>query len=41
MFVLMQLLGGAAGIAAVAVLHPRVAGRAGTAVVPHEAEGIR
>jgi glycerol uptake facilitator-like aquaporin len=36
MFVLLQLLGGAAGVAAVAVLHPRAAGRADTAVVPHE-----
>ncbi|WP_448625902.1 aquaporin [Geodermatophilus sp. URMC 64] len=36
MFVLMQLLGGAAGVAAVALLHPHIAARADAAVVPHE-----
>jgi arsenate reductase len=36
MFVLMQLLGGAAGVAAVAVLYPRAAEHAEDAVVPHE-----
>ena len=36
MFVLMQLLGGAAGVAAVAVLYPHVTERADEAVVPHE-----
>ena len=37
MFVLMQLIGGAAGVAAVAVLYPHISMRAGEAVVPHEA----
>jgi glycerol uptake facilitator-like aquaporin len=36
MFVLMQLIGGAAGVAAVAVLYPHIAERADDAVVPHE-----
>jgi glycerol uptake facilitator-like aquaporin len=36
MFVLMQVLGAAAAVAAVAVLYPRVAERADAAVVPHE-----
>ncbi|MGY1617212.1 aquaporin [Geodermatophilus sp. SYSU D00691] len=36
MFVLMQLVGGAAGVAAVAVLYPRISSRAAEAVVPHE-----
>src|SRR4051812_43134947 len=37
MFVLMQLLGGAAGVAAVSVLYPDVADVAGDVVVPSEA----
>jgi glycerol uptake facilitator-like aquaporin len=37
MFVVMQLIGGAAGVAAVAVLYPHIAERADEAVVPHEA----
>ena len=37
MFVLMQLLGGAAGVAAVSVLYPGVAGVAEDVVVPSEA----
>jgi glycerol uptake facilitator-like aquaporin len=37
MFVLMQLIGGAAGVAAVAVLYPTVAAVAADVVVPHEA----
>jgi hypothetical protein len=36
MFVLMQLVGGAAGVAAVAVLYPHIAQRADDAVIPHE-----
>src|SRR3954449_8170176 len=36
MFVLMQLIGGAAGVAAVALLYPHIAERADEAVVPHE-----
>jgi arsenate reductase len=36
MFVVMQLVGGAAGVAVVALLYPRTASRANTAVVPHE-----
>ena len=40
MFVLMQLIGGAVGVAAVAVLYPRIAGRAEEAVVPHEGAGL-
>ena len=36
MFVAMQLVGGAAGVAVVALLYPQVADRAGDAVVPHE-----
>ena len=36
MFVLMQLVGGAVAISAVAVLHPSAAEAAGAAVVPHE-----
>ena len=36
MFVLMQLVGAAAGVAAVALLHPAVAARADAAVVPHD-----
>ena len=36
MFVLMQLLGGAAGVAAVALLYPQVAEVADEVVVPHE-----
>jgi arsenate reductase len=36
MFVLMQLVGGAAGVAAVAVLHPAVAAVADNIVVPKE-----
>jgi arsenate reductase len=36
MFVVMQLLGGAAGVAAVALLYPQIAARAEAAVVPHE-----
>jgi glycerol uptake facilitator-like aquaporin len=36
MFVLMQIAGGAVAVAVVTVLHPRVAERADTAVVPHE-----
>ncbi|MFP5372475.1 MAG: aquaporin [Actinomycetes bacterium] len=36
MFLLMQLLGGAAGIAVVAVLYPTVPDQAGAAVVPRE-----
>jgi arsenate reductase len=36
MFVVMQLIGGAAGVAVVALLHPQIAERAGAAVVPHE-----
>jgi hypothetical protein len=32
----MQLIGGAAGVVAVAPLHPQVATAADTAVVPHE-----
>jgi glycerol uptake facilitator-like aquaporin len=37
MFVLMQLVGGAAGIAVVAVLYPTVPAVADTVVVPHDA----
>lgn len=36
MFVVMQLIGGAAGVAVVALLHPGVSARAEAAVVPHE-----
>jgi glycerol uptake facilitator-like aquaporin len=36
MFVLMQLIGGAAGVVAVALLYPQIAARADAAVVPHE-----
>jgi arsenate reductase len=36
MFVAMQLLGGVAGVAAVALLYPRIAAQADAAVVPHE-----
>ena len=36
MFVLLQAVGGALGVAAVALLYPRIADRAGEAVVPHE-----
>jgi glycerol uptake facilitator-like aquaporin len=36
MFVVLQLVGGAGGVAVVALLHPRVAARAGETVVPHE-----
>jgi arsenate reductase len=36
MFVLLQLVGGAAGVGVVALLHPHVAGGADEAVVPHE-----
>jgi arsenate reductase len=36
MFLIMQLVGGAAGVAAVALLYPRIAARADAAVVPHE-----
>lgn len=36
MFVVLQLAGGAAGIAAVALLYPRIAATADAAVVPHE-----
>ncbi len=36
LFVLMQLIGGAAGVAAVGLLYPHVAERADTVVVPHE-----
>jgi len=39
-FLLMQALGGALGIAAVAVLYPQIAERADTAVVPHENTSI-
>jgi glycerol uptake facilitator-like aquaporin len=37
MFALMQLIGGAVGVGAVALLYPKIAQRAGAAVVPHEA----
>jgi glycerol uptake facilitator-like aquaporin len=36
MFVLMQLLGGAAGVAAAALLYPRVAAVADAVIVPHD-----
>jgi arsenate reductase len=36
MFLIMQLVGGAAGVAAVALLYPRIAARADAAVVAHE-----
>jgi arsenate reductase len=36
MFVLMQLLGAAAGVAVVALLYPHITARADAAVVPHE-----
>jgi glycerol uptake facilitator-like aquaporin len=36
MFVLMQLIGGAAAVMAVAVLYPHIAQRADDAVIPHE-----
>src|SRR3954469_6904691 len=36
MFVLMQLIGGAAGVAVVVLLYPRIADRAADAVVPHD-----
>jgi arsenate reductase len=36
MFVLMQLLGGAAGVAAAALLYPQVAAVADAVVVPHD-----
>jgi arsenate reductase len=36
MFIAMQLIGGAAGVAAVALLYPQIAARADAAVVPHE-----
>jgi hypothetical protein len=36
MFVLMQLVGGAAGVAVVAVLHPHAAATADAVVVPRE-----
>jgi arsenate reductase len=39
MFLLMQLVGGAAGIAAVAALYPTVAASADAAVVPHDGTG--
>jgi arsenate reductase len=35
MFLLMQVLGGAAGVAVVALLYPGVAADAGAVVVPH------
>jgi glycerol uptake facilitator-like aquaporin len=41
MFVLMQLLGGAAGVATIAVLYPTVAAVAGDVVVPHDGTGPR
>jgi hypothetical protein len=36
MFVLLQLIGGAAGVAVVALLYPQISTRADDAVVPHE-----
>lgn len=36
MFVVMQLIGGAAGVAVVPLLYPRIAARADRAVVPHD-----
>jgi glycerol uptake facilitator-like aquaporin len=36
MFVFMQLVGGAVGVAAVGLLYPHIGERAGAAVVPHE-----
>ncbi len=39
MFLVMQVLGGAAGIAAVAVLYPTVAASADAVVVPHDGTG--
>jgi arsenate reductase len=36
MFVLLQLIGGAAGVAVVALLYPQVTASADDAVVPHE-----
>jgi arsenate reductase len=36
MFIAMQLIGGGAGVAAVALLYPQIAARADAAVVPHE-----
>ena len=41
MFLLMQLLGGAAGVAVVAVLYPAVAAVADAVVVPHESKETR
>ncbi len=41
MFVLMQLLGAAAGVLAAALLYPRLAVQADAAVVPHEAAATR
>lgn len=40
MFVIAQVVGGAAGAAAVAVLHPPAQQAAGDVVVPHEAGGV-
>jgi arsenate reductase len=39
MFLLMQLVGGAAGVAVVALLYPTVAAVADDVVVPHETKG--
>jgi arsenate reductase len=39
MFVVMQLVGGAAGVAAVALLYPQITNRTDTAVVPHQHAG--
>jgi arsenate reductase len=39
MFVLMQLLGGAAGVAVVAALYPTVTAVADAVVVPHDSSG--
>jgi glycerol uptake facilitator-like aquaporin len=35
-FVVMQLIGGAVGVAVVALLYPPIAARADAAVVPHD-----
>jgi glycerol uptake facilitator-like aquaporin len=40
MFVLVQALGGLAGVAAVGLLHPRPSEHADTVVVPHEGTGM-
>jgi arsenate reductase len=40
MFLLMQLIGGAAGVAVVALLYPTVADVADDVVVPHESREI-